>query len=593
MIMKKIYLCFLMLIITIGFTSAQEEKLWDFEDWTALPVNNPADGENWRGTSNGSIALTETFPFGTTNFNMSTKALELNLTGDDGGLVFEGIAAFDRSKYNAVSFYIYAPGIAQWEFEMMNSGNGNRFKGTIKTDSTSINDWYEMVFEIPITVASDLTKFVMKPRKPVETGLYYIDDIKFFKLDRPAPTEIVITNPASSMMVGKELPLAINFAPEGSDKEIEFMSTKPDIATVSISGVVKGIAPGTVEIKAISQKDPQVSAVLNLTIVAPDPANTYTAFNFEASDYVPKHSAYTCQIVDNPLKDDVNSSDKVLKLDVAGAWQWMNWDGYTQNANEADKMTFKIFSETEIAAFNLEVGSNGAGSTTIASLEANKWTLITVNLRRHIKDDLTVYMFTKDKWNTGTIYMDDIMYVAGDGASYVPVSGVGKLTGATITNMDGKHTMATPEISPAEATNKNLLWSIVSSDPADAATINPKTGEISALLNGEITVTARTRDLAFHTDTVAVVIAMVDDTSINNPTVNAVRLYPNPAKDVVYLSSRDNIEQVRVYNIAGQLMLNAIVNDNQFDISSLIKGIYLVEIIAADNVRSMSKLIVR
>jgi hypothetical protein len=591
--MKKIYVCFLLLFIAIGFTSAQEKILWDFDTWEALPANNPADGENWRGTSNGSIALTDSFPFGTTSFNYSKKAIELKLTGDDGGLVFEGIAPpFDRSKYNAVSFYVYAPGTAQWEFEMMNTANGNRFKGIVKTDSTTVNDWYEMIFEIPITVAADLTKFVMKPRKPVELGSYYIDDITFFKIDRPAPTEIVINNPIPSMMVGKEHALALGFAPEVSDKEIEFMSTKPDVATVSISGVVKGIAPGTVEIKATSQKDPLVSATLNLTIVAQDPASTYTAFNFEAHDYVPSHSAYTCEIVDNPLKDGVNSSDKVLKLDVSGAWQWMTWD-YTQNTNDVEKMTFKIFSETEITAFNLEVGTNGAGSKTIASLEAGKWTLITVDLKKYVKDDMTIYVFTKDKWNTGTIYMDDIMYVVGDGASYVPVSGVGKLTGGTITNMDGKHTMATPEISPADATNKNLVWSIVSSDPADAATINPKTGEISALLNGEIKVTARTRDLMFHTDTVAVVIAMVDDTSISNPTVNAVRLYPNPAKDVVYLSSHINIEQVRVYNIAGQLMLNAYVNDNQFDISSLIRGIYLVEVIAADNVRSMSKLVVK
>jgi hypothetical protein len=283
-----------------------------------------------------------------------------------------------------------------------------------------------------------------------------------------------------------------------------------------------------------------------------------------------------------------------LKVDATSGWSWFNWDGYTQNANDAEKMTFKIYSETAISAFNLEVGSNGAGSTTIASLEAGKWTKITVDLKKYTKDDLTVYMFTKDKWSSGTIYMDDIMYVVGDGASYVPVTSVGKLTGDTITNMDGMHTMAAPVISPAEATNRNLVWSIVSSDSVGAATINPKTGEISALKNdAKITVTARTRDHAFHSDTVTVVIAMVDDTSINNPTVSAVRLYPNPAKDVVYLSSHNNIEQVRVYNIAGQLMLNARVNDNQFNISSLIKGIYLVEIIATDNVRSMSKLVVK
>ena len=52
--------------------------------------------------------------------------------------------------------------------------------------------------------------------------------------------------------------------------------------------------------------------------------------------------------------------------------------------------------------------------------------------------------------------------------------------------------------------------------------------------------------------------------------------YPNPVKDVLYITSNKNVENVAVYNLAGQKVLtNAKVNNGQINVSSLETGVYV------------------
>ncbi len=60
-----------------------------------------------------------------------------------------------------------------------------------------------------------------------------------------------------------------------------------------------------------------------------------------------------------------------------------------------------------------------------------------------------------------------------------------------------------------------------------------------------------------------------------------IKLYPNPAHDVLNISSTMDLESIRVINMAGQEMMNRqnASQSNQLDISSIPNGIYLVSII--------------
>jgi uncharacterized repeat protein (TIGR01451 family) len=75
--------------------------------------------------------------------------------------------------------------------------------------------------------------------------------------------------------------------------------------------------------------------------------------------------------------------------------------------------------------------------------------------------------------------------------------------------------------------------------------------------------------------------------------------YPNPAKDFVTVSVKNNQEQisnVTVYDISGKIVLNkslsALSTSEMIDLSQIAKGMYLIEVSTKSNLKTIKKLIV-
>jgi uncharacterized protein YjdB len=605
--MKKIYfmMLFAFTVMTAGF--AQTERIVsDFDNWDNF-ARNPSIGgvvstEVWR--ENGGIVIelveSDNFPLTEETFNTSVKAIKMGITGSNQGFVFEYIdPAFDRSVHNAASFKVLAPGAAKYQMEMMNQSSANKQSiPHVLTDESTANEWHTVIFEIPQTAAgvTDLTKFTFKVIDPTVTGDFYVDDIKFFDYVKPAPKAIEITNTITELTVGKQMTVKLDFTPqeEGGlvDNGVSFETSNAAVLNVDVTtGALTAVSAGTATITATSAKDNAVTATKEFTVVAVDPANSLTLYNFETSTYVPSNSNYVYTIVDNPSATGINTSSKVLKVESSAAWAWHNWEPAVVNTLKVTSLKLKIFSDTDIPAFGVEFGINGVGGTTVTELTANTWTEVTVNIPKVIDYVTTFYIFPKDKWNAGTIYMDDIMLVAGDGAGYEPVSSIGALTGGSISDAGGTLTLTAPTVSPATATNKNFIWKIVSSDPADAATIDAFTGEITAVLNGTVEVKAISEDMLL--ETTATVTITGQGTGIKENRISSVKLYPNPAQNVVNIESSAGVVSARIYSLTGKVVFVGAVNNNQIDISSLTKGVYFVETYSADNKVSVSKLSVK
>jgi len=79
----------------------------------------------------------------------------------------------------------------------------------------------------------------------------------------------------------------------------------------------------------------------------------------------------------------------------------------------------------------------------------------------------------------------------------------------------------------------------------------------------------------------------------SNAKSNSIALYPNPAKDVVNISSSSKISSISVYDITGKMVLksNTIAND-QINVSSLKSGIYLVRIEDVNNNYEDKKIVI-
>lgn len=66
-------------------------------------------------------------------------------------------------------------------------------------------------------------------------------------------------------------------------------------------------------------------------------------------------------------------------------------------------------------------------------------------------------------------------------------------------------------------------------------------------------------------------------------------LYPNPAKNIVNITSGESIDMVRIYDLTGRMVKQANPNSNKFriDVKSLNKGVYLVKLNYKDKTGSI------
>jgi hypothetical protein len=81
------------------------------------------------------------------------------------------------------------------------------------------------------------------------------------------------------------------------------------------------------------------------------------------------------------------------------------------------------------------------------------------------------------------------------------------------------------------------------------------------------------------------------DASLGNPTFanNNFKVYPNPVKNILNLSSAENISDVAVYNLLGQQVVAKSVNatQSQIDMAALPKGTYMVKVTANNQVKTI------
>jgi len=75
----------------------------------------------------------------------------------------------------------------------------------------------------------------------------------------------------------------------------------------------------------------------------------------------------------------------------------------------------------------------------------------------------------------------------------------------------------------------------------------------------------------------------------NDFNANKVAVYPNPVKDILNLSSVENIDSVSIFNLFGQQLINKTINANEtaIDMSSFSNGTYIVNVISDKNVKTI------
>jgi DNA-binding beta-propeller fold protein YncE len=74
-----------------------------------------------------------------------------------------------------------------------------------------------------------------------------------------------------------------------------------------------------------------------------------------------------------------------------------------------------------------------------------------------------------------------------------------------------------------------------------------------------------------------------ETTSVSDPSVASLTLYPNPAKETLNVTSDINIEEIRLVNMIGQVVHYQVVNNEtlQISVGQFDKGIYLLQVLTS------------
>ncbi len=72
-----------------------------------------------------------------------------------------------------------------------------------------------------------------------------------------------------------------------------------------------------------------------------------------------------------------------------------------------------------------------------------------------------------------------------------------------------------------------------------------------------------------------------DIASVSNTEIPNFKLYPNPAfNNVVYITTKENgIKEITIYDVFGKVVLTDRIRTNALDISRLIPGVYVIQVI--------------
>jgi len=84
----------------------------------------------------------------------------------------------------------------------------------------------------------------------------------------------------------------------------------------------------------------------------------------------------------------------------------------------------------------------------------------------------------------------------------------------------------------------------------------------------------------------------IDINNLRNDEIIGFKLYPNPAiADVVYVTTQNNnLKEVRVYDVFGELVLTEKLSTKAMNISRLSPGVYVVQV--TENNKSITRKLV-
>ncbi len=252
------------------------------------------------------------------------------------------------------------------------------------------------------------------------------------------------------------------------------------------------------------------------------------------------------------ISDETAPSKPVVTATASGFDVIVSWDPSTDN----------------IAVFEYIVLENGLAIDTVpAALEDNG--ILIGNLVNGSSNSYAVIAVD----NYGN--MSDTSDVAYVTINHIAVTDL-TIGGGNIIDTKGGTLQMTVTITPDDATDKSVIWSV---DNESVATIDSTTGLLTAVADGTVLVKATSNDDMTISDLIEVTISN-QTTGIHEPIAAKFKVYPNPANDILYVTSEKIIESITVTNIIGEVVIHKMLKatDATLNVKDLNSGTYFITV---------------
>ncbi len=339
----------------------------------------------------------------------------------------------------------------------------------------------------------------------------------------PNAISIVSLNNSSTIDVNDgTLALSINVTPADAVKDVlwTMSSTDADTASVNANGVVQALRNGIATIMAISAFDSQIVDVFDVTIT--------------------------------------NQISELVAISVKG-----------------EGNSTKITSNKGTLQMVAEVSPTDADNSVLWSIGADDADLATINelglLTAVMNGSVTVIATST---SVDTIFGEAEIDISGQIilVSEIIVSSEGDVSEISA---EGGTLQMTTTVSPEDANDKSIAWSVSNDEIASIST----SGLLTANANGEVTVIAAAMDGSETSGSMDITIS--NQVGIALGSEYGFILYPNPVKDVLYITHAKEIDYVEVIGVNGKVLIS---NKNfskerlSLNTSELSEGVYVVRI---------------
>jgi hypothetical protein len=335
--------------------------------------------------------------------------------------------------------------------------------------------------------------------------------------------------------------------------------------TAAVTLTTAGLSPKTVNVT-------QAGAALSVSL----PINFELTGTYKFTDF----DGGIGSVVNNPSLSGINYSNKVGKIiRNAGA----TWAGsYLTLSNKIDLNSLPIFSMKVLSPrsgvtvlFKLE-GDVGPSEITATTTKANQWETLTWNFTGKPSNvyNKVVLMFDFGTVGNGTdnstFYFDDI-YQINSTSNQLNLS-------KYVLNIE-----AAPGSRQTFDIQSNVSWSVSSNQVwlAPSMTTGSGNNTITLVADQNTTNTTRTAHVTVSSSGLVPQILLVNQdigvTSVSTNQNPSIRIYPNPAKEYLFIEGFSSKTFVHVYDINGSLLISKSLNGPVLNIHHLENGVYILK----------------